>query len=284
MKKVLLIVAALCALPLLAQDPFNLQDFKVLDHSRFIITYDVMMTKDTLKPDEKSHDRLVLMSGDSISSCYSLHLHQYDSAYTEDCKRHGKMAFKGLGHFGATWTPDVFKYAAAKRMTVIQRMRVERFPILQYEENLELIVWNLSSEAKEILGYQCFKAECDFRGRLWTAWFTMQIPVKDGPWKFYGLPGLILQVADDKGHYSFSCVGMETTPAPMLMINRDEITKAGRKETIAFEKLYYDDLHAYIWKLFPGIKIMIMKKNGDEREASPNEPPVTTPYNPIELE
>lgn len=32
------------------------------------------------------------------------------------------------------------------------------------------------------------KATCDFAGRKWIAWFTTEIPIQDGPYKFYGLP------------------------------------------------------------------------------------------------
>ena len=37
--------------------------------------------------------------------------------------------------------------------------------------------------------FDCQKAECDFRGRRWEAWFTTEIPVGEGPWKLRGLPG-----------------------------------------------------------------------------------------------
>ena len=35
--------------------------------------------------------------------------------------------------------------------------------------SLDLMDWKMSFGTKEILGYPCFKAECDFRGRHWTA-------------------------------------------------------------------------------------------------------------------
>ncbi|MDE5969330.1 MAG: GLPGLI family protein [Muribaculaceae bacterium] len=50
--------------------------------------------------------------------------------------------------------------------------------------------WEIADETRDILGYQCFKATTDYRGRQWTAWFTPKIPMQDGPWKFCGLPVL----------------------------------------------------------------------------------------------
>ena len=45
-----------------------------------------------------------------------------------------------------------------------------------------------------------------FGGRIWTAWFAPEIKTSDGPYKFLGLPGLILKLEDDKGDYRFSFV------------------------------------------------------------------------------
>lgn len=44
--------------------------------------------------------------------------------------------------------------------------------------------------------FNCTKATVAFRGREFIAWFTSEIPVTYGPWKFHGLPGLILEVHD----------------------------------------------------------------------------------------
>lgn len=79
----------------------------------------------------------------------------------------------------------------------------------QYEELLETPEWEISDETKDILGYQCFKATTDFRGRKWTAWFTPEIPIQDGPWKLCGLPGLILEAHDANRDYSFTADGIK---------------------------------------------------------------------------
>lgn len=54
--------------------------------------------------------------------------------------------------------------------------------------------WKIIEDStRNILGYECQLAETDFRGRHWKAWFTLDIPLSYGPWKFRGLPGMILQ-------------------------------------------------------------------------------------------
>lgn len=74
--------------------------------------------------------------------------------------------------------------------------------VYTYEEDRP-INWKISSETMKIGEYKVQKAETDFGGRKWTAWFTTELPYQDGPYKFGGLPGLIVKVEDDKGEYSF---------------------------------------------------------------------------------
>lgn len=63
--------------------------------------------------------------------------------------------------------------------------------------------WTLFSETKKILDYTCLKATGNFRGRHYTVWYTMGIPVNFGPWKLNSLPGLILEAKDDSGSVAF---------------------------------------------------------------------------------
>jgi len=56
--------------------------------------------------------------------------------------------------------------------------------------------WELKEEVKKIGDFNCQKATILFRGRAYTAWFTEEIPVPFGPWKFQGLSGLILEIYD----------------------------------------------------------------------------------------
>jgi GLPGLI family protein len=74
--------------------------------------------------------------------------------------------------------------------------------IYSYEEDRPLN-WKISSETRKIGEYKVQKAETDFGGRKWTAWFTTDLPYQDGPYKFNGLPGLIVKVEDEKDDYSF---------------------------------------------------------------------------------
>lgn len=56
--------------------------------------------------------------------------------------------------------------------------------------------WKILPEKEKVGEFIAQKATCNFAGRTWTAWFTTEIPIQDGPYKFYGLPGLIIKLED----------------------------------------------------------------------------------------
>ncbi|GEN75717.1 hypothetical protein CHA01nite_14570 [Chryseobacterium hagamense] len=68
------------------------------------------------------------------------------------------------------------------------------------------VQWEITQEAEKQNGHQAQKATVHFGGRTWTAWFTKEIAVSDGPYKFSGLPGLIVRLEDDRGDYKFDLV------------------------------------------------------------------------------
>lgn len=79
-----------------------------------------------------------------------------------------------------------------------------------YKEPTELPEWTVGTETKEVLGYECIKATASYRGREWTAWFTPEIPISEGPWKLAGLPGLVLEAYDRHSDYRFVATGIKT--------------------------------------------------------------------------
>ncbi len=72
------------------------------------------------------------------------------------------------------------------------------------KDTLPNLNWELlPDEKKEIQGYVCQKAKLKYRGSEFTAYYTLDIPIKFGPWKFDGLPGLIMEIQldDDNNYY-----------------------------------------------------------------------------------
>ncbi|MCY0978636.1 GLPGLI family protein [Chryseobacterium wangxinyae] len=67
--------------------------------------------------------------------------------------------------------------------------------------------WKILQNKQKIGAYNTQKATTNFGGREWTAWFSTDLPFQDGPYKFYGLPGLIVKIEDKTGSHSMTLVG-----------------------------------------------------------------------------
>ena len=80
---------------------------------------------------------------------------------------------------------------------------------LVLEESILPLDWSITSETSTVLNYSCTKATTTYGGRNYTAWFATDIPVNDGPWKLYGLPGLILKAETDDGIFKYNAIGIE---------------------------------------------------------------------------
>lgn len=60
------------------------------------------------------------------------------------------------------------------------------------------INWKINiKKTKKVLKYNCTEATGMYRGNKITAFFTKDIPISAGPYKFGGLPGLILELHGD---------------------------------------------------------------------------------------
>ena len=80
------------------------------------------------------------------------------------------------------------------------------------QDTMIIIPWELSKNTKKIQNIECFSAQVEYRGRVWTAWYAPSVPVSSGPWKLYGLPGMILE-AEDKGSFvHFECIYISIPP------------------------------------------------------------------------
>ncbi|MFN4364505.1 GLPGLI family protein [Chryseobacterium hispalense] len=114
-----------------------------------------------------------------------------------------------------------------------------------YEEDRP-ISWKILPETTKIGEYKVQKAETDFAGRKWTAWFTTDLPYQDGPYKFGGLPGLIVKVEDDKGEYSFDLMkNYKIADFPTLNQFGNTI-KVKRSDYIKQQKKFMEDPMAFM--------------------------------------
>ena len=106
---------------------------------------------------------------------------------------------------------EVYKHIPEKGVLTYTDVLHNDF-FFRYQEKIPSISWNLVEGDTIILGYPCFKAVTNFRGRIWTAWYSIDLPFDNGPWKLGGLPGLILAASENRNEFSFVAIGIEQRP------------------------------------------------------------------------
>ena len=84
--------------------------------------------------------------------------------------------------------------------------------------------WILHNDTMTVLEHSCQKATCHWRGRDFVAWFAKDIPIRRGPWKFNGLPGLILKLYDTDRFYTFEAVNLKNSNEPMMLYDFKSMT------------------------------------------------------------
>jgi GLPGLI family protein len=160
-----------------------------------------------------------------------------------------------------------------------------------YEETLNY-KWTIEDDTKTIGGYLCKKALTRYGGRNWIAWYTLDLPINAGPYKFKGLPGLIIQITDTTNSYDFTFYAIvERTLKPFEKYYH----KKPEDEWIITDRLDFNKIKANHASLSlnelmsygqPGKKFkVVMVGNEDAVELrDPDNSGKTKDYNPIEID
>jgi GLPGLI family protein len=113
-------------------------------------------------------------------------------------------------------TPE-FYYSDYDTMGVVFMKNVS--DKLHYVKDTVSLNWVLTNEQKLINDFICDKATLNFRGRDYVAWYTKEIPIPAGPYKFSGLPGLILTIDSVDQQVSFKATSITYDGNSAVVIN-----------------------------------------------------------------
>ncbi|TJZ50053.1 GLPGLI family protein [Sphingobacterium olei] len=92
--------------------------------------------------------------------------------------------------------------------------------LFYYEQNKEELDWSVTQDTATINQFVCQKATINWGGRSWTAWFAVDIPISEGPYKFCGLPGLIVSISDGDLHFVFDLVSIQKVKHTALSFDK----------------------------------------------------------------
>lgn len=105
------------------------------------------------------------------------------------------------------FSEKVYKFYPEMKVQYVERISSGFTPVnIGYNDDAKMD-WKISAEKAKIGSYNAQKATTEFGGRKWTAWFSSEIPLQDGPYKFHGLPGLIVKIEDEGSNYIWELKG-----------------------------------------------------------------------------
>ncbi|MEA3504696.1 MAG: GLPGLI family protein [Bacteroidota bacterium] len=217
MKNIILLLLLTFALSSSAQFRF---DYIItnIEPAEYIVTYSLKYQLDSLS-DFHSQSDMYLFLGENTSKFLSSEMYSSDTVMRQISNVAEFQEFAADRHRPF---PRVL-YRILKNYPKGKIIHIEHVipSTFKCKEELNQFNWQLTGDTTTIEGYKVQKATCDFGGRSWVAWFTSEISYSDGPYKFNGLPGLILNIHDTRNHYVFEFIAIEK-PNYNLMIDIEE--------------------------------------------------------------
>lgn len=242
------------------------------------VTYQLTYKPDSTRTSFVNQERMVLYVGDEFSKFSSWGSHVADSLgrYEKDNLTFNEyMAMLPETKFSYT----IFKNVPDEQISFTQKIGSSK---LLYSEPKSVLKWQLGNESKEIAGYSCKKATLQYAGRDYIAWFTTEIPISDGPYKFTGLPGLIVEVSDVDNEYVFSLEGFESLQKDFVyQLDLNKYVQTDKEEFMRAENKFKKNPLLAMEQ--SGIQIGFKSEEQKERMRKEYERKQQSRNNPIEL-
>ena len=185
-----------------------------------------------------SYESLYLLKANKDASVFkpktknSLELYKLDLSDIEIVSENNNLKQVKLGG-----GPQDFSYLDIyynnSNTLVYNRLIVSRLAYVR-ENDLKFEWEIIENDSKSLLGYKCTKAVTQFRGRVYEAYFSPDLLTNFGPWKFSGLPGLILSIKSIDGYFSIIATSIS------IKNNLDIINPFKGLETISLEQFVSD--------------------------------------------
>ncbi len=214
---------------------------QVKGEATYLVTYQVDFAIDSTNSAEISHEMHLLYTGNTVSRYGSRGLLVADSILKQMRKEFSKgnrqvamhkmrNSFKNAPK--TKFVAEVYKDLTQQQVWVEARIMRDQY---KYKEPAIPLKWKFTGKTKKIGKYSVQEATVHFGGRQWTAWFSLQIPIHDGPYVFCGLPGLILELYDAHGDYHFEIASIKQLATPYAVnateprikkVTKDQFIKA----------------------------------------------------------
>lgn len=251
----------------------NPNKYSVLDSAYLTLTYHFQTKASENDTQLSIEDDMVLLIGKRYTSFFSKNLRENDILNDSLVRTAGYFEPNDIG-----WQGYEIRQNLSKKEVIVDNRIPFTTEVYRYEEKVPMMAWHIQNETDSIMGYNCQKATLHYAGREYIAWFTSEIPVGFGPWKFQGLPGAILKITDTKNNFMFECIGLSQQARPILDYNW-KYKNTTKKEWLKFEKYMYEQAGRFIKNL--GVSVLIIDNSEKGSHSVPES--WSAYYNPMEF-
>ncbi|MDH6307969.1 GLPGLI family protein [Dysgonomonas sp. PFB1-18] len=252
----------------------KIAEIKNIDQSLIECIYEYSVTDSDLNQSRTYYD--ILQVGKTKSKYFSYKSYRTDSiVYKKDINKITRKEYETIIRsnsisMGSPYT--IIKNKDSQIIDYYDRIFIDYYVIA---DSLNIMKWTLKNKSEIVCGYLCQIAETNFRGRYWTAYYAPDLPINDGPWKFSGLPGLILKVEDSDKEHIFNAITLRKS-ADEIYIEKKSYFKTNRKQFNQNLNKYKSNPSSFI----AGSQLAPKKLSGEEKNHQNRK----LFYKPIELD
>lgn len=249
-----------------------------VDKLKYRIVYDTKVVTDTTRtPYVYKQGQSHLDIGEKGVTRFYSHTREMRLAAMSEMLKTSGMIDMRVGNMpkddGVNWEFSL-NYPSAGKSTFIDNVGMAYYECV---ENIETPEWTLVPDSTAtIMGYTCQLATTTFKGRVWSAWYTEDIPLDNGPWKLRGLPGLILRAYDGSHQYEFSASGMTNGDGSIPVIYRKHTAENVSQRDLDEIQKKFDPMES-----FQGVKVY--DASGKDITKSPQRKAKRMRFNNLEI-
>jgi GLPGLI family protein len=208
--------------------------FLSAQNQRFM--YEYKFVSDSTNRDDVKTELMNLDTTPKGSKFYSYTSYKSDSLMRVDLEKQ----LKANGSINIKTDPrkGVIRYSIAKNYTNgnIDFRTIIGMDAFRVAEERKM-TWKILPDKQKIGNWETQKATTEFAGRKWTAWFCSDIPIQDGPYKFSGLPGLVVKLEDDTHSHLYNLIAIKNLGALEPEIYAFQISKEIPLKSAEYKKL-----------------------------------------------
>ena len=208
--------------------------FLSAQNQRFM--YEYKFVSDSTNRDDVKTELMNLDTTPKGSKFYSYTSYKSDSLMRVDLEK--QLKANGSINIKTDQRKGVIRYSIAKNYTngnIDFRTRIGMDAFRVAEERK--MTWKILPDKQKIGNWETQKATTEYGGRKWTAWFCSDIPIQDGPYKFSGLPGLVVKLEDDTHSHLYNLIAIKNLGALEPEIYAFQISKEIPLKSAEYKKL-----------------------------------------------